>query len=107
MQISGGFSTMLAVSLLAFSEAYTFQTFFKVFTIVIIFGLFYGTFLLPVILSIFKPKPYDIRRKSIQRNTDGTELQIIDAEQAEFIEKSDKNQSDCDKDEIDKFNVSK
>lgn len=76
----GGFSTLLAVSMLANSEAYTFQAFFKVspksntilhlteiklfalyfqfvqiFLLVIIFGLFFGLVFLPVILSYFGP----------------------------------------------------
>lgn len=78
---------MLAVALLAFSDAYTYQTFFKVFTIVVIFGLFYGTFLLPVILSIFAPNPYDINRPK-QQPCDGTELkEIRKPEESELISK--------------------
>lgn len=102
----GGGSTMLAVALLAFSDAYTYQTFFKVFTIVVIFGLFYGTFLLPVILSIFTPKPYDITNR-ILRDNEETELCVITkAEKSELIRKNDKSNSNCDKNEIAKLNDS-
>ena len=99
---------MLAVSLLSFSEAYTYQTFFKVFTIVIIFALFYGTFLLPVILSIFAPKPYDMQQKSNQR-LEETELCVItEIEESEFIKKNDKKiNSNCDSKEKEKLNGSK
>lgn len=96
---------MLAVTLLAFSDSYTYQTFFKVFTIVVIFGLFYGTFLLPVILSIFTPKPYDIK-KSHRR--EDTELCVIKkAEESELIKANDKINLNCDNNEIDKLNDSK
>lgn len=102
----GGGSTMLAVALLAFSDAYTYQTFFKVFTIVVIFGLFYGTFLLPVILSIFTPKPYDIRNS--QRQGNATELCVIKKDgESELIKANDKTNSSCDNNEIDKLNDSK
>lgn len=81
----GGGSTMLAVALLAFSDAYTYQTFFKVFTIVVIFGLFYGTFLLPVILSVFTPKPYEI--KKTQQTLEAKELCVIEkVNNSDFIE---------------------
>lgn len=73
----GGGSTLLAVSMLANSESYTFKAFFKVtieadiilsfkmaiiiffvfqiFLLVIIFGLFFGLVFLPVILSLLGP----------------------------------------------------
>lgn len=56
--LQGGGSTTLAILLLAISDAYTFRTFFKIFTIVVIFGLYYGVVFLPVMLSIIKPKSY-------------------------------------------------
>lgn len=96
---------MLAVALLSFSDAYTYQTFFKVFTIVILFGLFYGTFLLPVILSIFTPKPYDICRQPDKPK--GTELRVIETEESEFVRKHEKVNSTCDNGEAEKLNGSK
>lgn len=103
----GGGSTMLAVALLAFSDAYTYQTFFKVFTIVVIFGLFYGTFLLPVILSIFTPKPYDINKP--HRCHEETELCVIEREDESERKKMAKNKinSNCDSKENEKLNDSK
>lgn len=102
----GGGSTMLAVALLGFSDAYTYQTFFKVFTIVILFGLFYGTFLLPVILSIFTPKPYDIRHQHGKRNH-GTELSVIETEESEFIRTRIDKAISSDNGEAEKLNGSK
>ncbi|XP_026471686.1 protein patched homolog 2-like [Ctenocephalides felis] len=57
--IYGGGSTMLALSTLAFSKAYTFKAFFKIFFLIITFGLYHGLIFLPVILSILGP----IRKK--------------------------------------------
>lgn len=54
----GGFSTFLAFILLALSKSYVFKTFFKVFLGVVIFGLFHGLCLLPIVLAWIGPKPY-------------------------------------------------
>ncbi|XP_058058482.1 patched domain-containing protein 3-like [Anopheles bellator] len=54
----GGGSTILSLSILAGSQAYTYRTFFKIFLLVIAYGLFHGTILLPVILSLIGPAPY-------------------------------------------------
>lgn len=90
---------MLAVALLAFSDAYTYQTFFKVFTIVIIFALFYGTFLLPVILSIFTPKPYDLKNSN-RRFNEATELFVIEKEEESDFRANDKRNANCDEKEV-------
>ncbi|XP_066584061.1 patched domain-containing protein 3-like [Prorops nasuta] len=52
----GAGSTLLALSMLAFSDAYVFQSFFKIFLLVILFGLWHGLILLPVILSTIGPR---------------------------------------------------
>ncbi|CAG9795150.1 unnamed protein product [Diatraea saccharalis] len=54
----GGGSTLLSLSLLSMSKAYTFKSFFKIFLLVIIFGLFNGLIFLPVMLSIVGPRAY-------------------------------------------------
>jgi len=48
----GGVSTMLAFILVAFSNSYVYLTFFKMFLCVVVFGLFHGIVLLPVLLSL-------------------------------------------------------
>ncbi|XP_044257240.1 protein patched homolog 1-like isoform X1 [Tribolium madens] len=58
--VYGGISTLIGVFMLSQSEAYTFQSFFKIFFLVIVFGLFHGVVLLPVILSWVGPKPYNV-----------------------------------------------
>ena len=52
---NGGLSTFLAFVLLGSSEAYIFRTFFKLFTCVVVFGLFHGLLFLPTILSLAGP----------------------------------------------------
>ncbi|CAH0560340.1 unnamed protein product [Brassicogethes aeneus] len=54
----GGLSTLIGVFMLSQSDAYTFRAFFKIFFLVILFGLFHGVVLLPVILSWIGSKPY-------------------------------------------------
>ena len=54
--LNGGFSTFCAFVLLAFSKSQTYLVFFKVFFLVVLFGLFHGLVFLPVILSLVGPK---------------------------------------------------
>ncbi|VEN62642.1 unnamed protein product [Callosobruchus maculatus] len=65
----GGLSTFIGVSMMSLSTAYTFQSFFKIFFLVIIFGLFHGVVLLPVILSLVGPKPYKLHQAVPQSDT--------------------------------------
>jgi len=51
--LNGGFSTFLAFILTAFSTSHVFTTFFKIFFLVALFGMFHALVFLPVILSIF------------------------------------------------------
>lgn len=53
--LHGGLSTILAVALLAFSEVYVFVSFFKIFVLVVVFGLYNGLVLLPILLANFGP----------------------------------------------------
>ena len=55
--MNGGFSTFIAFVLLANSKSHVFITFFRVFLLVVVFGLFHGLTLLPVILSWIGPPP--------------------------------------------------
>jgi Niemann-Pick C1 protein len=61
----GGLSTLIAVSLLSFSEAYVFRILYRVISFVVITGIFYGTLFLPVVLSIFNPRPYIFEKEEI------------------------------------------
>ncbi|XP_025110029.1 patched domain-containing protein 3-like [Pomacea canaliculata] len=55
---NGGFSTFLAFVLLANSSSYGFVVFFRVFFTVVVFGLFHGLALLPVMLSLVGSSQY-------------------------------------------------
>ncbi|XP_069693275.1 patched domain-containing protein 3-like isoform X2 [Periplaneta americana] len=57
---SGGFSTLIAVTMLSISESYIFTAFFKIFLLIVLFGIFHGAVFLPVVLSLIGPKPYNI-----------------------------------------------
>jgi predicted RND superfamily exporter protein len=57
---NGGISSLLGISMLALSESYIFTSFFKIFLLVVLFGLFYGTIFLPVLLSLIGPEPYEL-----------------------------------------------
>ncbi|XP_076549025.1 patched-related protein 9 isoform X2 [Osmia lignaria lignaria] len=52
----GAGSTLLALSMMVFSDSYVFHAFLKIFVLVILFGLWHGLFLLPVILSTIGPR---------------------------------------------------
>lgn len=56
---NGAISTFLAVIVLSSSESYVFVTFFRQLFLCIVFGLGHGLVLLPVLMSLFPPKPFD------------------------------------------------
>ncbi|TRY61923.1 hypothetical protein TCAL_16258 [Tigriopus californicus] len=53
--LNGGFSTFLSFILLFNSNSHVFDTFFKVFFLVVVFGLFNGLAFLPTLLSLIGP----------------------------------------------------
>jgi len=52
---NGGLTTFLALVLLGFSTSHVFISFFKVFVLTVLFGLFHGLVLFPVMLSVAGP----------------------------------------------------
>ena len=54
---NGGVSTFLAFILLATSKSHVFSSFFKIFFLVVTFGLYHGLLFLPVLLSVVGPLP--------------------------------------------------
>ncbi|XP_075219371.1 patched domain-containing protein 3-like [Lycorma delicatula] len=57
--INGGISTLIALSMLSISQSYTFQSFFKIFFLVVVYGLFHGVIFLPVVLSFIGPAAHE------------------------------------------------
>ena len=55
--LHGGLSTLLAFILLSTSESYVCLSFFKIFFLICIFGLYNGLIALPVLLSLAGPVP--------------------------------------------------
>ena len=53
--MNGGFSSLLALSLLVSSHSHIFISFFKIFFMICVFGLFHGLITLPVVLTIIGP----------------------------------------------------
>merc|ERR1712076_199181 len=53
--INGGFSSILALSLLVTSRSHIFTSFFKIFFMICVFGLFHGLILLPTVLCLVGP----------------------------------------------------
>lgn len=82
--LMGGGATLLSLSLLSMSKAYTFQSFFKIFLLVIIFGLFNGLMFLPVALSVVGPDAYkpieerELSAETVELNGKHNEKQSID-----------------------------
>eukprot|EP01064_Diplonema_japonicum_P017117 TRINITY_DN2517_c0_g2_i10.p1 TRINITY_DN2517_c0_g2~~TRINITY_DN2517_c0_g2_i10.p1 ORF type:complete len:881 (+),score=122.77 TRINITY_DN2517_c0_g2_i10:721-3363(+) len=56
--VNGGFSTFLAVFPLVTAKSYIFTVFFRMFVLIIFFGLWFGVVVLPVFLSFVGPAPY-------------------------------------------------
>ena len=57
--LNGGISTFLSFVLLFASKSIIFLTFFKIFFLVVLFGLFHGLLFLPVVLSLVGSKSND------------------------------------------------
>ena len=56
--LNGGVSTLIAFILLLSSDSYFFLTFFKIFFLTVLFGVWHGLVLLPVLLSLIGPEAY-------------------------------------------------
>jgi hypothetical protein len=61
--LNGGLSTILAFILLSTSDTYIFLSFFKIFFLICVFGLYHGLIVLPVVLSLVGPLAEDAGRE--------------------------------------------
>ena len=53
---NGGMSTLLATIIMVTAKTYVFQSFGKMFALIVFFGVYFGMMVLPVLLSIIGPK---------------------------------------------------
>jgi len=63
---NGGVTTLLALVLLGASTSHVFVTFFKVFVLTVLFGLFHGLVFFPVILSTIGPASHSVADNECQ-----------------------------------------
>mmetsp|Transcript_5028 Transcript_5028/g.12536 ORF Transcript_5028/g.12536 Transcript_5028/m.12536 type:complete len:858 (+) Transcript_5028:197-2770(+) len=68
--LNGGISTLIAVIPLAFSQSYVFFTFFRLFLVMILAGIFFGLALTPVILLFIGTAAYPDVYGSQEKMTD-------------------------------------
>jgi len=70
---NGAFSTFLAVAPLGLSKSYVFQIFFKMWFMIIVFGVYFGVIVLPIVLSLagrFVGAPHTGRASQIEQASD-------------------------------------
>jgi Patched family len=71
--LNGGLSTILAFILLSTSDTYIFLSFFKIFFLICLFGLYHGLIVLPVVLSLVGPLRYQAAEARSKREEGGLE----------------------------------
>ena len=81
----GAGSTLLALSLMALSKAYVFQIFFKIFFMVISFGLWHGLMLLPVILSTVGPRNLQTHEEPPARELESLSSNVCNSDLANGV----------------------
>lgn len=69
----GGTSTFLAVSMLAFASSHVYQVFFKMFFMILGFGMLHGLLLVPQLLFVFGPAGY--YRHQSEKDADSSGLE--------------------------------
>ena len=80
--LNGGTSTFLAFILLAGSKSHVFSSFFKIFFLVVVCGLFQGLFVLPMLLGILGPHANEVEAH-----------EVVDVEESENEEEENSNVS--------------
>ena len=92
--LNGGISTFLAFVLLCMSKSIIFLTFFKIFFLVVVFGLFHGLLFLPVVLSLIGPQSHGHLEDNMV--TEGSWRKVMEKGEAnpnmvETVEKGESN----------------
>ncbi|CAI7868723.1 unnamed protein product [Closterium sp. NIES-53] len=68
---NGGFFMFLAVLPMCLAQSFVFQSFFKMFAMIVSLGLWHGLFALPVILSLVGPRPFDTTVERLKEQEEG------------------------------------
>jgi len=78
--LNGGLSTLLAFILLSTSKSYVFLSFFKVFFLICVFGLYHGLVALPVALALIGPEHQNVADvKPVEQEEEEEALKLSDA----------------------------
>ena len=88
--INGGITTFLAVFPLIFSASHVFQTFFKVFFLTVIFGLFHGIIFLPVILSWVGSNSSKTTVSELGLNGSNSDIESRDSQKSDITTSNEK-----------------
>ena len=92
--INGGATTFLAVALLCDSKSHAFITFFKVFFLTVLFGLYHAIILLPVILSF--ENPFRTLKENLNDIKEGKYVSTkFDDHPRDKIENNNSNDKNC------------
>ena len=95
--LNGGFSTLLAFILLSTSQSYIFLSFFKIFFLICVFGLYHGLIVLPVMLAVAGPvhQVRDGTQDDADNNDDTVQVQaIVSSDDNELFQLSDIDEYD-------------
>merc|ERR1719225_1516161 len=82
--LNGGISTFLSFILLATSTSHVFATFFKIFFLVVIFGLYNGLVVLPIVLCYIGPKSSEQKELQIDSSLQETEMKTSMLQKSEI-----------------------
>ena len=85
---NGGITTTLAFILLAGSKSHVFSSFFKIFFLVVTFGLWHGLATLPVLLAICGPNSSPPPMADTEKNTNHDDFIEDHVEDSENCEKN-------------------
>ncbi|XP_023328081.1 Niemann-Pick C1 protein [Eurytemora carolleeae] len=76
--LNGGFSTFLAFIFTVGSKSHVFISFFRIFMLVVLFGLYHGLIFLPVALALIGPEPHQKRKEDDdEMNTEEGKISTI------------------------------
>eukprot|EP00996_Jenningsia_fusiforme_P001768 NODE_262_length_2571_cov_16.693894_g240_i0.p1 GENE.NODE_262_length_2571_cov_16.693894_g240_i0~~NODE_262_length_2571_cov_16.693894_g240_i0.p1 ORF type:complete len:822 (+),score=177.04 NODE_262_length_2571_cov_16.693894_g240_i0:206-2467(+) len=75
--VHGGLSTFLAVSVLIAARGYVFRVFFRMFFLIIGFGMFHGLVVVPIILSLVGPAGFYASQEEKEQEEQELEAAII------------------------------